>query len=113
MEDPLSLPLPLSPDLGGDVTNNSFSASYDHDHDHDFDMTRTLVMCFDGTADQFTAKVRPTRRCGGSMGTVLTRRWWAQNTNVVKLYSLFKKEHPEQLCYYQVSVHVCFDILLF
>lgn len=55
MEDPpLSVPLPLSPDLGGNVTNNLFSANDDHD---DHDMTRTLVMCFDGTADQFTDKV--------------------------------------------------------
>lgn len=110
MEDPLSVPLPLSPDFGRDVTNNSFSAS--HDYDHDFDMTRTLVMCFDGTADQFTDKVSAPRG-GGSMGAVLTCRWWSQNTNVVKLYSLFKKEHPEQLCYYQVSVHACLDVLLF
>ncbi|TFY67871.1 hypothetical protein EVJ58_g1350 [Rhodofomes roseus] len=75
MEDPLSVPLPATPDFGR-VTANSF---YDL---HEPDMTRTLVMCFDGTADQYNGK----------------------NTNVVKLYSLLKKEHPEQLCYYQPGI---------
>ena len=43
---------------------------------------RTLVLCFDGTADQYDADV----------------------TNVVKLYSLLLKDKVEdQLCYYQVS----------
>lgn len=43
---------------------------------------RTLILCFDGTADQFSDT----------------------NTNVVKLYSLFKKEESEQLCYYQPGI---------
>jgi uncharacterized protein (DUF2235 family) len=43
---------------------------------------RTLVLCFDGTANTY----------GNN------------NTNVVKLYSLLKKDKVEdQLCYYQVS----------
>ena len=42
----------------------------------------TIVLCFDGTADQYDADV----------------------TNVVKLYSLLLKDKVEdQLCYYQVS----------
>ncbi|KAI0250935.1 hypothetical protein BJV78DRAFT_1275572 [Lactifluus subvellereus] len=41
---------------------------------------RTLVLCFDGTANEFN-------HC---------------NTNVVKLYSILKKDRPDlQLCYYQ------------
>ena len=43
---------------------------------------RTLVLCFDGTADKYNPNV----------------------TNVVKLYSLLRKDKVEdQLCYYQVS----------
>jgi uncharacterized protein (DUF2235 family) len=43
---------------------------------------RTLVLCFDGTADEYSTNV----------------------TNVVKLYSLLRKDKVEdQLCYYQVS----------
>ena len=43
---------------------------------------RTLVLCFDGTANQYGDNV----------------------TNVVKLYSLLRKDKVEdQLCYYQVS----------
>ena len=43
---------------------------------------RKLVLCFDGTADQYDGDA----------------------TNVVKLYSLLAKDKvEEQLCYYQVS----------
>jgi uncharacterized protein (DUF2235 family) len=46
---------------------------------------RTLVLCFDGTADQYDNSV----------------------TNVVKLYSLLRKDKVEdQLTYYQVSAPV-------
>ncbi|KAH9936398.1 uncharacterized protein B0H18DRAFT_1082009 [Fomitopsis serialis] len=43
---------------------------------------RTLVMCFDGTANEYNGK----------------------NTNVVKLYSLLNQEHAGQLCYYQPGI---------
>ncbi|KAH8992435.1 hypothetical protein EDB92DRAFT_2087030 [Lactarius akahatsu] len=44
---------------------------------------RTLILCFDGTSDKYDKS----------------------NTNVVKLYSLFSKDHTgEQLCYYQAGV---------
>jgi uncharacterized protein (DUF2235 family) len=43
---------------------------------------RTLVLCFDGTSNEYGNKV----------------------TNVIKLYSLLRKDKvEEQLCYYQVS----------
>ncbi|PCH40124.1 hypothetical protein WOLCODRAFT_98323 [Wolfiporia cocos MD-104 SS10] len=48
---------------------------------------RTLVLCFDGTADQYAGK----------------------NTNVVKLYSLLKKDDSEQLCYYQPGIGTYFN----
>ncbi|KAI0042988.1 hypothetical protein FA95DRAFT_1499310 [Auriscalpium vulgare] len=49
---------------------------------------RTLVLCFDGTADEYGA----------------------QNTNVVKLYSLLAKDHVEdQLCYYQAGIGTYFQ----
>ncbi|KAL6304319.1 hypothetical protein BKA93DRAFT_733275 [Sparassis latifolia] len=43
---------------------------------------RTLILCFDGTADQYDG----------------------YNTNVVKLYGLLKKDDSEQLYYYQPGV---------
>ncbi|KAI9444642.1 hypothetical protein H4582DRAFT_2094510 [Lactarius indigo] len=44
---------------------------------------RTLILCFDGTSDQYDK----------------------DSTNVVKLYSLFNKDHTDQqLCYYQAGV---------
>ncbi|KAH9081492.1 hypothetical protein EDB83DRAFT_550325 [Lactarius deliciosus] len=44
---------------------------------------RTLILCFDGTSDKYD------ETC----------------TNVVKLYSLFNKDHvDEQLCYYQAGI---------
>jgi uncharacterized protein (DUF2235 family) len=43
---------------------------------------RTLVLCFDGTSNEYGNNV----------------------TNVIKLYSLLRKDRAEeQLCYYQVS----------
>ncbi|KAH9178544.1 hypothetical protein EDB89DRAFT_2063507 [Lactarius sanguifluus] len=44
---------------------------------------RTLILCFDGTSDKYDE----------------------DSTNVVKLYSLFNKDHvDEQLCYYQAGI---------
>ncbi|KAH9065590.1 hypothetical protein EDB87DRAFT_857448 [Lactarius vividus] len=44
---------------------------------------RTLILCFDGTSDKYDK----------------------DNTNVVKLYSLFNKDHVDrQLCYYQAGI---------
>jgi hypothetical protein len=49
---------------------------------------RTLVLCFDGTADQYSANV----------------------TNVVKLYSILRKDKVEdQLCYYQAGIGTYFE----
>lgn len=49
------------------------------EHDH-----RTLVLCFDGTGDQFDA----------------------DNSNIVQLVSLLKKnDRNKQMVYYQVSSH--------
>lgn len=60
---------------------------------------RTLVMCFDGTAGQFDGDVR-------AEGCALRRTDAVpppQNTNVVKIFSLLKKDEPDkQLVYYQV-----------
>jgi uncharacterized protein (DUF2235 family) len=47
---------------------------------------RTLVLCFDGTSNEYGKNV----------------------TNVIKLYSLLRKDRvEEQLCYYQVSAPFC------
>ncbi|KAH9080200.1 hypothetical protein EDB83DRAFT_954189 [Lactarius deliciosus] len=49
---------------------------------------RTLVLCFDGTANEFSKR----------------------NTNVVKLYSILKKDSPKsQLCYYQERIGTYFQ----
>ncbi|OCH91234.1 hypothetical protein OBBRIDRAFT_834390 [Obba rivulosa] len=48
---------------------------------------RTLVLCFDGTADQYDS----------------------DNTNVVKFYDLLSKDDPQQLCYYQPGVGTYVD----
>ncbi|KAI9443508.1 hypothetical protein H4582DRAFT_2197715 [Lactarius indigo] len=49
---------------------------------------RTLVLCFDGTANEFSER----------------------NTNVVKLYSILKKDSPKtQLCYYQAGIGTYFQ----
>jgi uncharacterized protein (DUF2235 family) len=48
---------------------------------------RTLVLCFDGTSNEFSKR----------------------NTNVVKLYSVLKKDSPKsQLCYYQAGIGTYF-----
>ncbi|KAN0127605.1 Uncharacterized alpha/beta hydrolase domain (DUF2235) domain containing protein [Lactarius tabidus] len=48
---------------------------------------RTLVLCFDGTSNEFSER----------------------NTNVVKLYSILKKDDPKsQLCYYQARIGTYF-----
>lgn len=64
---------------------------------------RTLVLCFDGTANQFDGEVRfvaPARP------VCLLTSALPQNTNIVKFYALLKKDATEeQLCYYQVRLH--------
>jgi hypothetical protein len=48
---------------------------------------RTLVLCFDGTSNEYDA----------------------DNTNVVKLFALLKKDYDDQLCYYQAGVGTYFE----
>ncbi|KAH9060461.1 hypothetical protein EDB87DRAFT_1562060 [Lactarius vividus] len=60
------------------MTVPSYSSAFPIEDDHR--KPRTLVLCFDGTANEFSER----------------------NTNVVKLYSILKKDSPKsQLCYYQ------------
>ncbi|KAF5372317.1 hypothetical protein D9615_009242 [Tricholomella constricta] len=48
---------------------------------------RTLILCFDGTGDQFDADV------------------WLQNSNIVELFAMLKKDDREQqMCYYQAGI---------
>lgn len=63
---------------------------------------RTLILCFDGTTDQYDNIVRVYAPPQGYSECV--DKDVLQNTNVVKLYSLFRKDLvQDQLCYYQVS----------
>ena len=68
---------------------------------YSFHPPRTLVLCFDGTSNQYDGDVSTARPTHFSAHTHSTR---PQNTNVVKFYSLLKKDITEQqLCYYQAS----------
>ena len=67
--------------------------------------TRTIVLCFDGTSNEYddTVRVFP---FPSSLEKIIVscHRDVPQNTNVVKLYSILKKDKVEdQVCYYQVS----------
>ena len=64
--------------------------------------SRTIVLCFDGTGNQFSKKVR---RCAATTVAYPSLiRLISQNTNVVKLFSILKINNPdEQVCYYQAS----------
>lgn len=61
---------------------------------------RVIVLCFDGTADQYDAAVsRPPNLSSSTHADVENR----QNTNVVKFYALLDKCCPlDQIVYYQV-----------
>jgi len=64
---------------------------------------RTLVLCFDGTGDQFDGDVSSThlrpRRATNADDLV-------QNSNVVQFHSMLKKDNKrEQMVYYQVTIN--------
>jgi uncharacterized protein (DUF2235 family) len=61
---------------------------------------RTLVLCFDGTANEFGERV--SQLSIAALDVAYLVDVIIQNTNVVKLYSILKKDDPKsQLCYYQ------------
>jgi uncharacterized protein (DUF2235 family) len=61
---------------------------------------RTLVLCFDGTSNEFSERVSQSVDC--CLDVAYLVGVITQNTNVVKLYSILKKDDPKsQLCYYQ------------
>ncbi len=63
------------------------------DASEDKTKTRTIILCFEGTGNNgFDVK----------------------GTNVVKLYSLLRKDSKNQLCYHQVSVpFICSKTLMY
>ena len=69
---------------------------------------RTLVLCFDGTGDQFDADVRPYSPFAGcASDRYLAHRTplfcCLQNSNIVQFFSMLKKDDKsQQLVYYQV-----------
>ena len=58
-----------------------------------------LVVCCDGTNNSFGHTVRTVRGAGRDELTPGT-----QNTNIVRLVELLKKDDPNQLVYYQVGI---------
>jgi hypothetical protein len=61
---------------------------------------RTLVLCFDGTSNEFSERVGQLSIAALDVAYLVDVT--TQNTNVVKLYSILKKDDPKsQLCYYQ------------
>lgn len=68
------------------MADTSYPSAFSIEDDHR--KPRTLVLCFDGTANEFNKR----------------------NTNVVKLYSILRKDNPKsQLCYYQAGVGTYFQ----
>lgn len=68
------------------MTGPSYPSALPSEDDHR--KPRTLVLCFDGTSNEFSER----------------------NTNVVKLYSILKKDDPNsQLCYYQAGIGTYFQ----
>ena len=72
---------------------------------------RTLVLCFDGTGNEYDDTVGLCHLLFPFLGYNPCCCDVPQNTNVVKLYSALRKDKVEdQLCYYQVSVPFsCFE----
>ena len=64
------------------------------------DHTRTVVLCFDGTGDQFDTDVC-VPSCSRCLPHRLSRR--SQNSNIIQLFSMLKKDDKsQQVVYYQV-----------
>jgi uncharacterized protein (DUF2235 family) len=65
------------------------------------DHTRTVVLCFDGTGDQFDTDVC-VPSCSRCLPHRLSRR--SQNSNIIQLFSMLKKDDKsQQVVYYQVG----------
>lgn len=63
---------------------------------------RTLVLCFDGTGDQFDDDVciLPSMAFVQVITSLIL-----QNSNIVRLFQLLKKNDPtRQMCYYQAGI---------
>ncbi|KAG5645997.1 hypothetical protein DXG03_004599 [Asterophora parasitica] len=66
---------------------------------------RTLVLCFDGTSNQYDEDVSPL-----TIMVALNIERMLQNTNVVKFFALLKKDDfNQQLCYYQPGIGTWFN----
>ena len=63
---------------------------------------RTLVLCFDGTGNQFDAVVRGTNSAV-SLCRSLIENYHSQNTNIVQFCTTLEKcDKDQQMVYYQV-----------
>ena len=72
---------------------------------------RTIILCFDGTGDQFDADV-----CADLCSTIslsLTAESCSQNSNIVQFFSMLKKDDKsQQVCYYQVRTDGFFVLVM-
>ena len=85
----LRLPFP-SPDLCSSAMSTDSTAP----------QPRVIVLCFDGTANQYDETVSRPSSCSAHADVQKH-----QNTNVVKFYALLDKSCPlEQIVYYQVRL---------
>jgi len=71
---------------------------------------RTLILCFDGTGDQFDSDVCP--HLYSRVAPSPSPRSSLQNSNIVQLFSMLKKDDKsQQMVYYQVRGE-CFTFVM-
>jgi len=81
----MNMPLPSSPGPVAELVRVARAKTLDSHEETERQQVRfqrTLILCFDGTANQYNN----------------------QNTNVVRLFSCLEKSHPKQLVYYQTGI---------
>lgn len=84
-----------------DTMSNESTCSFAPMSDDVTKKPHTIVLCFDGTAGQYSGTVSQLLIVSFCL---LTIYYWMQNTNIVKFFSLLKKDIDldDQICYYQV-----------
>ena len=104
LTDPMSVDSAQTPPTAGPGAFDTSVIPPSHD-------ARTLVLCFDGTGDQFDADV-----CAHPVsvpGNVSLTGCCPQNSNIVQFFSMLKKDdRSQQMVYYQVSAEANFPVFV-